>query len=126
MTNEEIEREILDKGLTAPRVTLEGMRSKISRAEILTTTVSNGQIIRTCILIMENGYVVVGKPSCCVSPENDNEELGGKIAEDSAIDELWALEGYLLKEKLYQASLFESLAGEAPIVYPNARGEYDE
>ena len=44
---------------------------------------------------------MVGKPSACVSPENDDAKLGEKIAIQNSQDEIWALEGYLLKERLY-------------------------
>ena len=41
----------------------------------------------------------------CASPENYNEEIGNKIAFENAREKIWKLEGYLLKEKLYQKSL---------------------
>ena len=40
--------------------------------------------------------------SACASPENFNEEIGRKIAKENARGKIWALEGYLLKEKLKQ------------------------
>ena len=38
-----------------------------------------------------------------VSKENFNQEIGNKIARQNAREKIWELEGYLLKEKLYQA-----------------------
>lgn len=52
-----------------------------------------------CILRLKNGYEVVGK-AACVCPANFDAEIGRKIARQDAINQLWALEGYLLKEKL--------------------------
>lgn len=47
-----------------------------------------------------NGYAVAGKPSVAVSPENDNAEIGERIAIQNVKDELWPLMGYALKEQL--------------------------
>jgi len=54
-----------------------------------------------CVLTLQNGFTVVGK-SACAEPANFNRELGQKIAYDDAVRQIWALEGYLLKERLYQ------------------------
>jgi len=48
---------------------------------------------------MENGYAVVGK-SAPADAENFDEDLGKKFAKEDAIRQLWALEGYALREKL--------------------------
>ena len=37
--------------------------------------------------------------------ENYNEEIGNKIARENAREKVWLLEGYLLKQKLYEVSL---------------------
>ena len=52
------------------------------------------------MLTTRNGYAVVGKPSASVSPENDNAEIGEKVAIDNARGELWPLMGYELQSKL--------------------------
>ena len=38
-------------------------------------------------------------------PENFDEEIGRKIAYQNAVQKIWSLEGYLLKEKLYKESV---------------------
>jgi hypothetical protein len=48
---------------------------------------------------MNNGYTVVGK-SACASPENFDAELGRKIAWEDARKQIWALEGYALRNQL--------------------------
>ena len=103
MNDKEIENEIQEKGPTAPRVTLNGMHEKITGSEIVKHISATGQVLRWAVLTMENGFAVTGKPSCSVSPENDDAELGEKIALQNAQDEVWALEGYALKQKLYEA-----------------------
>lgn len=100
MNDQDIENKIVAKGLTAPRVTLQSIKDKIKHVEYAKHVSYGGQILRWCIITMENGFGVTGNPSVAVSPENDNEELGEKIAYDNAFNEIWKLEGYALKEKL--------------------------
>ena len=50
---------------------------------------------------LANGFTVTGE-SACASPENFNAEIGRKIARDNARNKIWAFEGYLLKQKLYE------------------------
>lgn len=102
MNDQSIEKEIQDKGLMAPRVTLDGLHDKIKGVEICKFVSSSGQVMRWAVLQMENGFAVTGKPSCAVSSENDDQELGEKIAISNAQDEVWALEGYLLKQRLHE------------------------
>lgn len=52
-----------------------------------------------CILVLKNGYTVVGK-SACASPENFNLVIGQRIAREDAVRQVWALEGYYLRHKL--------------------------
>lgn len=93
----------------APRVTLDGMKAKISGEYYFTagdaafalnqpSSVSLS-LLTLCILEMQNGFTIVGK-SACASPENFNEELGKKIAYEDAINQLWAFEGYVLRNEL--------------------------
>jgi hypothetical protein len=56
-------------------------------------------LIPICCVTLSNGYTVTGE-SVYASPTNFNEELCEKIAFNNARDKIWALEGYLLKEKL--------------------------
>lgn len=119
LTSEQsIEQEIQDKGLNAPRLTPDYIDSKIKATEyILPRDVckrDNGvetfdapvalQTLTFCILTLENGFTVTGE-SACASPENFNAEIGRKIAYENAREKIWMLEGYLLKEKLYQQSV---------------------
>jgi len=64
-----------------------------------------------CYITLQNGFTITGQ-SCCAHPENYNEELGRKIAYDNAFREIWPLEGYLLRERLYQAGMLEEGSGE--------------
>jgi hypothetical protein len=53
------------------------------------------------VLVLRNGFTVTGE-SACVSPENFDDEIGRKIARAHAIEKIWPLEGYLMKERLFQ------------------------
>ena len=94
-----VEKEIQDKGLTAPRLTPHDIESTISgeRYHVLP-----GTTVTVCLLTLRNGYTVVGE-SACASPENFDEELGRKIARDNARNRIWQLEGYLLRQRLHEA-----------------------
>ena len=54
-----------------------------------------------CIIVMKNGFTVVGK-SAPASPENFDAALGRKFAYDDAMRQLWPLMGFALREKLSQ------------------------
>lgn len=100
MNDQAIEQEIQAKGLTAPRVTLDALNANIVSVEIVKHMAPSGQVLRWAVLTTRSGYAVTGRPSVSVSPENDNAELGEQIARDNARNELWALMGYALKERL--------------------------
>ncbi|MCP4595735.1 Gp49 family protein [Neptuniibacter sp.] len=102
MNDIDIEKEIQEKGLNAPRVPLDNLHAKIKEVEIVKHVSVSGQVLRWAVLTMENGFAVTGSPSCSVSCENDDVELGEKIAIKNAENEVWALEGYALKQKLYE------------------------
>ena len=91
-----IEKEIQDKGLTAPRLTPELIDSVITDEDY---HVFGKTCLTVCCLTLQNGFTVVGE-SACASPENFNAELGRKIARDNARNKIWMLEGYLLKQRL--------------------------
>lgn len=96
----------------APTVTKDSIEAQIAgehfiRPDTFETTLT------ICILVLVNGFHVTGE-SACADPANFDEEIGRKIARDNAFQKIWALEGYLLKERLYQhQKLAEHQAVEA-------------
>ena len=96
MNDSDIEKEIQDKGLTAPRITPEDIENCITKEQY---HVFEGSTFTSCLLTLKNGFTVHGE-SACASPENFDKELGRKIARDNAKNKIWMLEGYLLREKL--------------------------
>ena len=97
MSEQEIEKEIVEKGLIAPRITPERLDEVIAGEDY---HVFEGSQLTVCCLTLENGFTVTGE-SACASPENFNAEIGRKIARENARNKIWALEGYRLKNDLY-------------------------
>lgn len=57
------------------------------------------KLLTFCVLVLRNGFTVTGE-SACVSRENFDSEIGRKVARENAVNKLWPLLGYALKEKL--------------------------
>ena len=97
---QQTEQEVVTKGLTAPRVTLNDLKANIRETEIVKHVSKSGQVLRWAVITTQCGFSVAGKPSCAASPENDNAELGERLAVTNAENELWPLMGYELKSRL--------------------------
>lgn len=115
MNDNAIEKEIQEKGLTAPRITPADIEANI--AEEVYFRASDGafygmpgyfpnessplRLLTFCVLVLKNGFTVTGE-SACASPENFDAELGRKIARGNAINKIWPLMGYELRTRLYE------------------------
>jgi len=117
MNDNHIEQEIQDKGLTAPRVTPADIDANIAQEFYFTAiealfgntrspewqaSSSSLDLLTFCVLVLKNGFTVTGE-SACASPENFDAEIGKKIARQNAINKVWPLMGYALKESLSAA-----------------------
>ena len=139
MSDQDIEQEIQAKGLTAPRVTpadieaniateayftahegIEGSRAAHGKYQLVrhNENEAEGPMMRLtfCVLILDNGCTVTGE-SACASPENFNAEIGRRIARENAINKVWPLLGFRLRDELARPVLTEAdaladLAGE--------------
>lgn len=58
-------------------------------------------LITHCVIVLQNGFKVEGT-SACVDPASYNEAIGQDLAFQAAFEKIWPLEGYLLKEQMYQ------------------------
>lgn len=117
ITEQQIEDEVRDKGLTAPRITPAQINAKIRSAQYY---VFPGTTLTVCCLTLANGYHVTGQ-SAAASLVNFDEELGRKIAAADAREKIWALEGYLLREQLTgdpRQRLAEGMQAGAPYSGP--------
>ena len=123
MNEQEIEKEIQEKGLTAKRVTPDHIDSVIISDDY---HVFRDTCLTVCVLTLRNGFTVTGE-SACASPENFNEEIGRKIARENARNKIWALEGYLLKQRLFdqerRVEMIASIAHEINAAYCLALGD---
>jgi len=101
MNDDEIEKQLQEKGLNAPR-----LNPQLIADQILTEQyyVFPGTVMTICCLTLQNGFNVVGT-SAPASPENFNEEIGKRIARSKAVEQIWQLEGYLLKTKLKEGKI---------------------
>jgi hypothetical protein len=108
-----IEQEIVAKGLTAPRVTPADIEANIVSTHYFTageavTALDRGfapeplLLLTFCVLVLRNGFTVTGE-SACASPENFDAEVGRKIARANAVNKVWPLMGYELKQRLHAA-----------------------
>jgi hypothetical protein len=111
-----IEQEIKAKGLTAPRVTPADLEANIASEHYIpvgsalaamghmasyeTPVATN--LLTICVLVLRNGFTVTGE-SACASPENFDADLGRKIARANAVNKVWPLMGYELKQRLHAA-----------------------
>lgn len=97
-TDEQIEADIVAAGLTAPRLTNAVIQAAIAgEAYVLI----EGSTTMICALHMANGFVITGE-SACASPENFDEKVGADVAYKNAVSKVWQLEGYLLKQRLFE------------------------
>lgn len=92
----EIEKVLQEKGLNAPRLSPTMIGEQIISEAFY---VFPNTTMTVCCLTLRNGYCVVGT-SAAASPENFDKIIGERISRDNARNQIWALEGYLLRSKL--------------------------
>ena len=97
-SEQQIEKQIQEKGLNAPRLTPEKIDAAIVSEQYY---VFPNTTLTVCALTLRNGYIVTGE-SAAASPSNFDEKIGREIARANARNKIWGLEGYLLRETLHQ------------------------
>ncbi|WP_435014682.1 Gp49 family protein [Xanthomonas arboricola] len=103
MDDKSIEQEIQAKGLTAPRVLLADIEAEIDQDMFLCAI--DGRLT-ICVLRLKNGFLVTGE-SAATHADNYDQELGKKIARANAVDKVWPLLGFRLRDKLEAQRLHE-------------------
>lgn len=115
----EIQEMIEAKGMTAPRVTPADIEAEIASEHFFTAAQgaylsrhgnhpvgslepSSLGLLTFCVLVLRNGFTVTGE-SACASHENFDAEIGRKIARENAVEKLWPLLGFRLRDKLAAA-----------------------
>ena len=103
MSEQSIEQEIQDKNLNAPRLTPSIIDARMAKVVYWTQHIPD-TTSTIAVAFDENGFSIASHISASVSKENFDAELGKKIAladcEKKARDEMWRLEGYMLKRQL--------------------------
>lgn len=120
MNDHAIEQEIVAKGKTAPRVTPADIEENIAIEHYFTAgkaclgatrpaeePVHALDMLTFCVLVMKNGFTVTGE-SACASPENFDAEIGRKIARQNAVQKIWPLMGYVLKQQLHDRAVLDA------------------
>jgi hypothetical protein len=114
MNEEQLEQEIRSLGLTAARISADQVDAAIASEDY---HVFAGSCLTVCCLTLCNGFTVTGE-SACVSPANFNEEVGRKIARGRAREKIWMLEGYLLRQRIYDDGAIFATAAAARAARP--------
>lgn len=101
----------INEATTECLINLKGLNARRLKPEDIDATIKDAQYyvfpntqLTVCCMTLKNGFTVTGE-SACASPENFDKELGQRIAYTNAREKIWALEGYLLKQELYNGRL---------------------
>jgi hypothetical protein len=124
--NKPVTEDELKERAVAPRITPELIESKIvsehyftarqgARASLLDDATDRGDpekaisvtrlptalnLLTICVLVLENGYTVLGQ-SACADPANYKRDIGERIARGDAVNKIWPLLGYQLRDQLF-------------------------
>ncbi|WWW34556.1 Gp49 family protein [Stenotrophomonas rhizophila] len=115
MNDKTIEQKIQSKGLNAPRVTPADVEAEITHCYYINVGEAHRanwpdpdakdeehpsiNLLTICVLVLRNGFTVTGE-SACASPENFDAEIGRLIARDKAVEKIWPLLGFRLRDQL--------------------------
>jgi hypothetical protein len=119
----------------APRVSLETIEASIAyrydttggkivafdprnAGQVVSGQAMSLNVLSVCILVMKNGFCVIGKSAPAVG-SNYDEQLGKNFAYEDAVRQLWPMMGYALREKLF---LTNSLTSEGKSNPENTSG----
>ncbi len=109
----ELQNEIAEKASKAPRVTPADVEAEIVSEHYFTAAdgcygrnpadVQHHEgplsLLTFCVLVLKNGFTVTGE-SACASPENFDADIGRKVARQNAINKVWPLLGFRLRDAL--------------------------
>ena len=124
----DLEQEIAEKASKAPRITPADIEAEIASEHYFTAfhgregalimnqyagrekpaadwTASDLDPLRLltfCVLVLRNGFTVTGE-SACASPKNFDAEIGRKVARHNAVNKIWPLLGFRLRDQMHQA-----------------------
>ena len=104
MSDEQMEQEILDKGLTkGPRISLEHVQGMLERVEYFVEQPA-GTTVTLAHAFLDGKFFLATGFNACVDPDNFDAEFGKKYAlqaaENLASNKLYELEGYRLYHEI--------------------------
>ncbi|ENU16705.1 Gp49 family protein [Acinetobacter lwoffii] len=129
-TDEQMEQEIQDKGLEAPRVTLDQIKEMMTHVQYVFEQPEGTTSTFAHAFLNGDFYLATGH-TACVSKENFDVLLGIKYAQEEAAqkaqDKLWELEGYnLYRNPMIECGTCESPKAELGEVLPEDPKEPSE
>lgn len=87
------EAELIERSV-GPRVSFDEVQANIKE-----TTFYQHGLLTICIIELQNGFTVTGQ-SACADPKNFMLDVGQRLAKNDAINKIWPLMGYELKNKV--------------------------
>lgn len=103
LTDASIEQDIIDAGLTAPRVTLDNVNAILEQMRYEHWVIPNTTNI-VVAGILPNDFVVALGTASTVSKENFDFSIGFQIATNDCLNnarnKIWEMEGYALRKQL--------------------------
>jgi N4 Gp49/Sf6 Gp66 family protein len=93
-----MEGRAMTDGIPLDKITMDHLEGLIKDEEY---HLFPGSSLTVCCLTLENGWHATGE-SACVKPENFNADLGRTIARTRALNSVFALEGYLLRDQWHK------------------------
>ena len=60
-------------------------------------------LLTICVLVLRNGFTVTGESSCA-SPENFDADIGRRVARQNAVNKVWPLLGFRLRDRLVKGA----------------------
>lgn len=115
MNDQAIEQAIQANGKTAARVTPADIEAEITHTYYVNVGEAHHakwpdptaadehhpsiDLLTICVLVLKNGFTVTGE-SACASPENFDAQIGQDIARANAINKIWPLMGFRLRDQL--------------------------
>lgn len=109
-----IQEDIEARASVAPRVTPADIEAEIASEFYFTATQAlvgetrgpewqatprELDLLTFCVIVLRNGFTVTGE-SACASPENFDADIGRRVARQNAVNKVWPLLGFRLRDRL--------------------------
>lgn len=78
-------------------------------------------LLTFCVLVLDNGFTVTGE-SACADPANYNAEIGMRIAKEKAVEKVWPLLGFRLRDRLHAEEHKEHFEEQLRLCLENGGG----